>query len=302
MFPPEGIVTFGATPAPMPKRDIVVATYNVGYGSGVKNNKDAATREETQKNLAEIVAALRRLNPDLIALQEVDFNSRRSFGIDQFRYLAEQLGMPYGAYVVTWNQRYIPYPYWPPRLHFGRVLSGQAILSRFPIRSHETKTLPKPEANPFWYNWFYLNRVLEKAVVDLGGEEAAFWNVHLEAFQGATRLQQAETLGAWVAADSRPLKWAAGDFNSVSVYRPGLNAEEVAALEDKGEALQAFAQLTGMSLDPPDPAKLSFSSTDPVKKLDHIFHTPSLELLESGVDSAVQGSDHLPVWARFRRP
>ena len=40
-----------------------------------------------------IVAALKKLNPDIIALQEVDKHVRRSGRVDQARFIAEELGM-----------------------------------------------------------------------------------------------------------------------------------------------------------------------------------------------------------------
>jgi endonuclease/exonuclease/phosphatase family metal-dependent hydrolase len=299
-FPPSAIVKFSEPPAgAMPPQQIKVVTYNIGYGSGIKNNKDAAGRDEVEKNLAEIAEVLRRLNPDVLALQEVDFRSHRSFDVDQFQYLAKALDMPYGAYTVTWNKRYLPWPYWPPRLHFGRLLSGQAVLSRFPIEAQETRVLAKPKSNAFWYNWFYLDRILQRLVLKIGDREAAFWNVHLEAFDSETRLSQAHILAEWVRGDSHVLKWAAGDFNSVSVHRLDLTPEEKGGLEDNGESLRAFAEAAGMTIDPPDPRALSMPSWKPYKKLDHILYAGPLRLLASGSESGVLGSDHLPVWATF---
>ncbi|MCC7345562.1 MAG: hypothetical protein IT573_11535, partial [Deltaproteobacteria bacterium] len=101
-FPRAGILQFPgpreAPPTALPER-LSVVSYNIGYGSGVKNNKEAvADRAELLRNLDEMAARLAELKPDLLLLQEVDFNSRRSFGIDQMRYLAEKLGMRHGAY------------------------------------------------------------------------------------------------------------------------------------------------------------------------------------------------------------
>ena len=136
-FPSSGIIEFKQFVERIHKEmpdEITAVTYNIGYGSAEKNNKpEVLSEEEVRKNLDVMVESLKELDPDIVFLQEVDFNAARTVGIDQMRYLAKSLAMPFAAYTVTWNKRYIPWPYWPPAVHFGRMLSGQAILSRFPI-------------------------------------------------------------------------------------------------------------------------------------------------------------------------
>ena len=95
-----------------------VATYNIKHGRGMDGVLD----------LERTLATLRLLNADIIALQEVDDQARRSGGVDQASWLAEQLGMhsAYGAFMDFQGGRY-----------------GLAILSRRPILSHETWRLPE---------------------------------------------------------------------------------------------------------------------------------------------------------------
>ena len=97
---------------------IRVATYNIKHGRGMDGVLD----------LERTLATLRLLNADIIALQEVDDQARRSGGVDQASWLAEQLGMhsAYGAFMDFQGGRY-----------------GLAILSRQPILSHETWRLPE---------------------------------------------------------------------------------------------------------------------------------------------------------------
>ena len=97
---------------------IRVATYNIKHGRGMDGVVD----------LERTLATLKSLNADVIALQEVDDQARRSGGVDQASWLAERLGMhaAYGAFMDFQGGHY-----------------GLAILSRRPILSHESWRLPE---------------------------------------------------------------------------------------------------------------------------------------------------------------
>ena len=62
--------------------------------------------------------------------------------------IALYCGFLEGAYAVNWDKRYVPFPYWPPVVHFGEMLSGQGVLSKFPILMNKKIVLQKPEENP----------------------------------------------------------------------------------------------------------------------------------------------------------
>lgn len=96
---------------------IRVATYNIKHGRGMDGTLD----------LERTATTLESLGADIIALQEVDDQARRSGGIDQASWLADRLDMhaAYGAFMDFQGGRY-----------------GLAILSRRPIQSYETWRLP----------------------------------------------------------------------------------------------------------------------------------------------------------------
>ena len=295
VFPRAAILNFsleGRPPAPVPVR-LRVVSYNIGYGSGVKNNKDAISdRDEVLRNLNEMATRLRELKPDLILMQ-VDFASKRSFGIDQMRYLAEKLDMPHGAYVVTWNLKYVPFPYWPPRVHFGKVVSGQAVLSKFPILTQQLIEFPKPAENPFWYNWYYLDRTVQHLTVQIGKDQLSLYNLHLEAFAVATREEQLKNLGRLIKADAAGLKIAAGDFN----LAPQMEAGRQDPDRDSKGLLAEFAAATGLNPAVTEAGVYSMPSWDPYKLIDHIYFSSKFHLESSGNLKNSQASDHLAVWA-----
>lgn len=252
---------------------IRVMTYNIGYAFGVVNNQGSIlSREEVEKNLDQIIENIKALSLDVVALQEVDFGAHRTHFINQMDEIAKKAGYPYAAYATTWNQKYIAWPYWPFKKHFGKMLSGQVILSRFPILSQQVVTFEKPKNNPFWYNWFYLNRVAQKVELGWEGEKLVFWNVHLEAFDEQTREEQLKKLSNLVLLNENKKVIVAGDFNTDN------------PIIENFKSTEAF---------------FTYPSWSPNEKLDHIFYSSFFNLNKSDKSSGVEASDHLAVWAIF---
>jgi len=194
----------------------------------------------------------------------------------------------------------LPWPYWPPQHQFGRIVSGQAVLSRFPIESQDLMKFEKPEANAFWYNWFYLDRIVQKISLQLGTQKIWLWNIHLEAFRPATRLAQARKLGDWVKEEESPFRFAAGDYNSVSEFRGDLSEKQKKELEDGGEALNAFIKATDLKNAEGSPPFFTMPSWDAFKKIDQILYDPKgFQLDLTGTMPGLTASDHSPVWGVF---
>lgn len=293
-FPRSAVLQLEETKAPPAKPNpLTVVSYNIGYGSGLKNNEEPVTEAELHANLEKMAADLQARKPDLLLMQEVDFHSKRSFDIDQMRFLAKKLGLPYAAYVLTWNKNYVAWPYWPPARHFGRVVSGQAVLSRFPIKSQQLIEFPKPANNAFWYNWFYLDRIVQHLILDVGGEPISIYNIHLEAFAEATREDQITQLGRMIKADPFEAKIAAGDFNLADLM---LEGKTDSARDQKG-LLKIFAENTGLKAFGAEQPFYSMPSSEPYKLIDHIFFSPKFRLEKAGNIADSTASDHLAVWA-----
>jgi len=304
-LPPSCIVKFFESPSLASTQGSVsqlkVVTYNIGYASGDKNNLPVSlSREEVERNLQAMALRLSDLKPDVVCLQEVDFKASRTYQINEMEVLAKALNLPYGAYAVTWNLRYLPWPYWPPQHQFGRIVSGQAVLSRFPIESQEILKFEKPKNNPFWYNWFYLDRVVQETRLQVDGKKILLWNAHLEAFDSKTRLAQSQAFADGVKGEESPFRIAAGDYNSVSGFRADLSETQKKELEDGGEALNAFLNVTGFINAEGSPSFFTMPSWDAFKKIDHIFYDPrGFDLKAVGTVPGLTASDHLPVWAVF---
>ncbi|WP_375581347.1 endonuclease/exonuclease/phosphatase family protein [Marivirga tractuosa] len=231
----------------------------------------------------------------------MDFNSARSFGYNQFDSLANHLNFTQGAYAVNWDKSYVPFPYFPIQNHFGRILSGQGVLSKMQIVSNDLFILDMPINAPFYYNAFYLNRILQTVKVQYNSDTIIFMNVHLEAFDKETRELQAEK----VLAEFN--KWSKdypvilmGDFNS----RPPFASEVI----EKEKTIEIFLNdpliEEAISKDQylqDESHYFTFNTDKPYERLDYIFYNKNkIRKIDADVLRAAKDiSDHLPVWMKF---
>jgi endonuclease/exonuclease/phosphatase family metal-dependent hydrolase len=304
-------------PKPEPGQDrFTVVSYNIGYLSGATNNLAVARSQALfDQNLQNAIATLGPLKADFIALQEIDLDSRRSYYVNQVTALAENLSFAHRGIAVNWDKNYVPFPYWPPSAHFGKILSAQAVLSRYPITEQERFVLEPVASKPFFYKALYLDRLAQVTKVDIDGKPLVLVNVHLEAFDFTTRLNQARivTQIAEAYAKDHPVLLV-GDFNSALNRSFDTPKEALSGKEGQDELqseipyainlIEASPQFA--SVVPPEqwsePQQLTYPADAPQYKLDYIFYTPdSLELVEAGVvTGANQASDHLPIRATFK--
>lgn len=269
--------------------EIKVITYNIGYASGMRNNEGSVlTKDEVLKNLDDIVQKIKVQDADVICLQEVDINSSRSFGIDQVKYLAEKLGYKNAAYTINWNLNYLPWPYWPIKKQFGRMVSAQAVLTNFEIIKNKTFRFKKPKANAFWYNWFYIDRIAQQVQIKTQSEKINIWNVHLEAFDEETRLSQGKTLAFIIKKNQNLPNIMAGDFNT-----PGLKNIH----SKQNNAVKTLLKSADLQTDVS--RKATYPTDKPVENLDHILYDNHFQKLTTGLIDSF-GSDHLGVWMTLK--
>ncbi|TMA59032.1 MAG: hypothetical protein E6J80_04190, partial [Deltaproteobacteria bacterium] len=109
-----------------PPPELTVLSYSIAYGLNDSPSTGLPPGPATVYDcLDAIIETIAASGADVVLLQEVDFASRRTYDIDQLHYIAEALGWGFVARVITWECRYLPYPFWPPWRHAGRLRAGQ---------------------------------------------------------------------------------------------------------------------------------------------------------------------------------
>lgn len=163
-----------------------VMCYNIHHAEGVDRKLD----------LLRIANVIRAVDPDVVALQEVDVKTRRVKQVDQAAELARLTGM-YGA--------------------FGKAIDhdggeyGQAILSRYPLEATKVHLLPNlPERE---------QRIAFEARITVAGRAMTFVTTHLDHQLNDLREQQATRLNELLGGLNRPVILA-GDLNATPESKP----------------------------------------------------------------------------------
>ena len=300
---PEGMVNNEDYPSV-----IRIQTWNLGYlyGEGSEGTTYQARDKKFYTDKMEaLVAEIKASAPDILCLQEIDFDSHRSHGINQAQYLAIKAAYPYVAEAVSWEVNYIPFPYWPKSRHFGQMKSGGAILSKYPIISHDVQFLQKPLSQPWWYNMFYPHRYFQQVQIELGDKKIKLINVHLEAFDKVDRKSQVQALVAVIKSEK--IDVVTGDFNTLPPSAtkkrnfPGYSKDDYendGSYEEmeKSELLEVIPDSI-YALD--EVRYFTFPSSRPDRRLDYIFYNKELKMIKAEVlPSAL--SDHLPLKASIQ--
>jgi endonuclease/exonuclease/phosphatase family metal-dependent hydrolase len=254
------LLAFGMTCSPATRSeregrpsDLVVMSYNIRHASGNDGRID----------LDRIADIILKVDPDLVALQEVDRFVERSGRVDQAAALAQRTNrsMRFGFA--------IPYQ----GGDFGNV-----ILSKHPILASHTLDLPGEPGEA---------RVLLDVRIDWpdgagGHHPVVFYGTHLDPIRAPREAASPLILGA-IPDSPDTLRILAGDFND----RPDSPAIQTLS-----------ASLTKATSSP----LLTYPADDPDRQIDYIFHTtpPAWERVEVYTLDEPIASDHSPVVASFR--
>ena len=245
---------------PVPDRLFRLMTYNVHRCIGLD-------RRHAPQRIAEIIA---RLDPDIVALQELETGHPRTGSIDQAEVIAAILKTDFHYHAA--RQR-------------GEARFGNAIFSRLPMRRVQSALLPTLPQIPIQ------TRGALWVAVRAGPVELQIINTHLgllhhERFLQAGALCSEEWL-AHPGCRSQP-RILCGDFNATTasrVYRLFM------------ESLHDARSLS------PTPSGRTWPSFLPMFRYDHVFVCPKIRvrnLIVPKTPLTVLASDHLPVVLDFQ--
>jgi endonuclease/exonuclease/phosphatase family metal-dependent hydrolase len=201
--------------APSPLR-LKVMTWNIKYGAGridfwfdFWGDRVEMTRGEVEQNLEGAYALINEVRPDILMVQEIEVNSRRSAYVDMVRGILANTHLNNAAYVPTWDSRYIPSE------GVGRMNLGNAVFSTFPIVSAER--IPqedRTDQDPLTRT-FYIHRAVARAVLQVGTRQVAALTVHTEAYDtDGTKQKHLQQLQALLNEEPLPFV-VGGDFNAL---------------------------------------------------------------------------------------
>lgn len=227
-----------------------VLSYNIHHGEGVDGKLD----------IDRIANVIRSAKPDLVALQEVDQEVKRSQSVDQPAELAKltEMQVVFGGNIELQGGRY-----------------GNAVLSRFPITRHQNHLLPNIDNSE--------QRGVIEAEILLrdSGESLLLLATHLDfRADDAERLASANVINDLVAKHNQLPALLAGDLNATP----------------NSSTLQAFASHWNRSNDQVMP---TVPVTQPSQQIDFILYRPkaSWKVIETQVLDEQVASDHRAILA-----
>jgi endonuclease/exonuclease/phosphatase family metal-dependent hydrolase len=281
-----------------------ILSWNIAfaYGSGSEGTGYQFQNIDYYIDRLKAMALLMRdYNVDIALLQEIDLDADRSHHIHQPEFLAKEAGFAFVAAFSSWESNYIPFPYWPPSRHFGKMSSGGAILSKYPLSTQQVQLHSKPDANAWWYNLFYLYRYTQFTNAQIGETELRLGNNHLEAFDKENRKRQAKWTRDYLLSAHQPLDILGGDFNTVPL-KAGKKSDFVGYEEDdyRSDSTHTFLSEINYLKEPIELKDnfgdfLTFPSLTPDRQLDYLFVQQDIEVIRYEVLPAGDLSDHLPV-------
>ena len=306
--------TSSALPAPpqatrITAPELRAVVYNLHSGLGSRWRL-YASRSEVERNLRAIAGRIAAAGPiDVIALNEVDFGSRRSGWLDQAEFLAAELNRRTGdIYSVrraeTWRRD------WPGL----EVRFGNAALVRHPVLASEACILGRSCGEiPAVFQSAALagglpGRLLDeprgllRVSIDFHGQPVEVLVTHLEAFWPARREAQAALLLERHLRSAAGTTLLLGDMNAVPTamtrQRPHFAADRTHDVLAGGALLDARV-VAAARLGELDLARwATFPAEHPLWPLDGAFATPDLTPVEVSTLGEAE-SDHRGLLVRY---
>lgn len=169
---------------------------NLGFGAytqdftffmdGGKESR-AASKESVINCINNAAYEAEKHNPDFILFQEVDFDSTRSYHVNQREMLEKRFSNYSSAFAVNYHSAYLFYPFIEPH---GASNSGILTLSKYNITSGVRRSLPISESLSKFLD---LDRCYSISRIPVeNGTELVLFNVHLSAYGSSDEIRTAQ--------------------------------------------------------------------------------------------------------------
>lgn len=259
-------------------RDVLrLGSFNIAHGRGLsEGNYNGESNEIRLERLHAIGDLLRRLDLDMVVLNEVDFDAHWSGGVDQANIIASRAGF---THVIEQTNFDLGLPGW-------RVRFGNAVLSHYPLVDPEVIDHPSLER---WKTLLIGNRRSVACTIEAPQGPIRLIGVHLDPYDEATRIAAARVLGEHIEDRHLPLV-IAGDFNTAP---RGLDGAEPVERRTAVSLLLDAGLAAGEGIDG-SPRHLTWPADHPSIIIDWILVTPDLRVIDHQA-LATELSDHRPI-------
>ncbi len=296
-----------------------IVSYNIGFGAYESDygffmdggtESRAWSEERLDANLKNIASVLKNEGADFCIVQEVDFDSTRSYHFDEREYLTSELG----GYSYIFAQNYdSPYLFYPVTKPHGASKSGIMTFSEFGIKSASRVELPVESG---LIKFLDLDRCYSKSrIAAEDGKELVLYNFHLSAYtsDGTIATEQLKLMLRDIQSEYEKGNYciAGGDFNKdilgdSSVYFGKSDKEYTWAQPIPDGTFDGYNVTLVAPLDKDDPvpscrnADSEYHEGQYVLTIDGFMVTDNVKVESSAViDTGFAYSDHNPVTMQF---
>ncbi len=321
------ISKISAAPRLKSGQEVKVLSWNVQY-MGSKNyvfwydmpESDGpdlrATPEDITATFESVVEVIKRENPDVILIQEIDDNAKRTDYENQLERLMAMLPDEYRYYSEAWywKARYIPI-----KEIQGRVGMKLMTISKYEINQSTRHQLALREVSALRQMFDLKRALLETRLPVEGGEDFIVMNTHLSAFaQGEDTMQRqvdqlkrlmdvyTETNHPWIIGGDFNLLPPGKAYSLLPDHQQYYYQEdtELKRLMDAYPSVPSLENVNGDELEqwfthyPNDPRVAG-----PDRTIDYIFYSRDMQVKAARVmQEEPIVSDHLPVITTFVLP
>jgi endonuclease/exonuclease/phosphatase family metal-dependent hydrolase len=250
-------------------------TFNIAHARGASPvHQSLRSGARLRTNLLKIARLVTRLEADVVALQEIDQDSRWSGSFDHLDFLREHTGLRHAVHGVN-NRR-------AGRYHLNY---GNAFLSRFPVLHHETVAFGRGTVGEKGFLF---------AEIDTPAGRLPLVNMHLHHRSRPARLRQAAQLMRFLDLQrtQRHARWRTGPILCGDMNNPAAKPDATA------ELLDYLGRFENYVLFPTGRVVHTFPSLWPRRPLDYIY-LPRVCVEPKAMVVRSFLSDHRPVLVEF---
>ena len=285
-------------------------TWNIGYG-GLGKEMDffyeggrmVRPVESSSKRYLQGISnvLIKQDSIDIILLQEVDFDSKRSYSVDQSQIISDVLPDYNKMTTVNYFSKYVPVPFFDP---MGKVKSGLATYSKY--KPVEATRIATPGKYSLPKRLFMLKRcfLITRYAVE-NSKELVLINLHNSAFEDADEMRNEELnfLKQLIIYEYKKGNYiiAGGDWNQ---NPPDMNLKTIKKYSTRSvwpvekkflpeNWVWAFDPSMPTNRDVHEPFNLQ---TTTCTILDYFLTSPNIEVISTkAVDLGFEFSDHQPL-------
>jgi endonuclease/exonuclease/phosphatase family metal-dependent hydrolase len=325
---PASFISEPDAPALVGNQPLKILNWNMQFMAGNVNNhfffdngSDSWPAQSKVLSTLDAAAALIKAeDPDVILLQEIDDDAKRTYYQDQQALLLERLPKSYKAQASTlyWQADFLPVP-----ALWGSVGMKLSVISKYKIIAATRYALASIDTHNFLEQQFQPRRAILHVELERKDKPPLhILNTHLSAFaQGSNTMERQvkrvfELMHGFESRGEDAI--IGGDFNLIPNRKAfrflskkaqsdyNLLETELKLLLDNFASVPSTHNLEGDNVSAwYTHSPNNSAAKTPNKTLDYFFMTEAIDVVDSRIRSdrsALLISDHMPVIATFQRP